>query len=129
MVCGNSHRHCVSRCAYGTTNNVGTFVISGAFMVCAFMGAVSKQSATAQPVQTLRPRRPISRKRKEYESWVKRIRKSHPFAGQQVAHLIWNSLKGEKTRHVQDLPGLDCSEQEFETVLPAQKLFRAATRD
>src|SRR5690348_7519864 len=47
MVCGNSHRHCVSRCAYGTTYSVGTFVISGAFIVCASPAQVMKQAARA----------------------------------------------------------------------------------
>src|ERR1017187_6127267 len=43
--CGNSHRHCVSRCAYGTTYNVGVWVISGAFIVCAATG--NEQAAIA----------------------------------------------------------------------------------
>ncbi len=33
MVWGNSQRHCVSRCAYGTTYSVGVLVMSGAFIV------------------------------------------------------------------------------------------------
>src|SRR5579859_1451707 len=38
IVWGNSHLHCVSRCAYGTTYKVGVRVMSGAFIVCAKPG-------------------------------------------------------------------------------------------
>src|SRR6185312_375816 len=50
MLCGISHRHCVSRCAYGTTYSVGVFVMSGAFMVCArpAMAIGNAHAATAQ---------------------------------------------------------------------------------
>src|SRR6185312_6156544 len=50
MLCGISHRHCVSRCAYATTYSVGVFVMSGAFMVCArpAMAIGNAHAATAQ---------------------------------------------------------------------------------
>src|SRR5215469_1387963 len=53
MLCGISHRHCVSRCAYGTTYSVGVFVMSGACIVCALHTTAIDSPDATHPTQRL----------------------------------------------------------------------------
>src|ERR1700728_4499290 len=54
MVCGKYQRHCVSRCAYGTTYSVGVLVISGAFIVWPRAGRSNANAASKGEAHRMR---------------------------------------------------------------------------